>query len=475
MNTRLFVWHFLLLLALTSKAWCATYAPEQLRHDLKQLYETLQDSHYDLFAYVPKAMFDRAYQQAYDTMERPMDDLEAYRTLQPLATLAGMGHCSISLPFKAAYVPYVMKGGTLLPFDLTFVGDQAFIWHTYSDRPELAPGTRLLEIGGRPVANVLDDIGRFVAGDSLYLKRTNIEMTGFARLYWLTYGETKSYALTLQNSRGGRITIDVSAVPALQVEQKASTHRPITSPQREIRFHDEVAYLRPGIFLNQDASANLANHQTFEKGEFIQFLETAFRRIRENQSRCLIIDLRGNPGGDNAFSDPLVAYIADRSFRFCSRFSVRTSQVTKDFWAGVKDPALAGLRSALMDRENGDRFEFELPFVQPRKEEERFRGRVFLLVDRFTYSNAVTTAAVFQDYRFGILVGQPTADVPTTYAAAHSFNLLHTQLTVLYPKALMVRPSGDATFRGVRPDHEVADDVFTDRDEILMRALELAR
>jgi len=27
MNTRLFVWHFLLLLALTSKAWCATYAP----------------------------------------------------------------------------------------------------------------------------------------------------------------------------------------------------------------------------------------------------------------------------------------------------------------------------------------------------------------------------------------------------------------------------------------------------------------
>ena len=81
MNTRLFVWHFLLLLALTSKAWCATYAPEQLRHDLKQLYETLQDSHYDLFAYVPKAMFDRAYQQANDTMERPMDDLEAMEFL----------------------------------------------------------------------------------------------------------------------------------------------------------------------------------------------------------------------------------------------------------------------------------------------------------------------------------------------------------------------------------------------------------
>ena len=68
-------------LSLTAAVHSATFSPEEVRQDLKFLYETLQASHYDLFAHTPKADYDRAYQQAYDAIKQPMDDLEAYRTL----------------------------------------------------------------------------------------------------------------------------------------------------------------------------------------------------------------------------------------------------------------------------------------------------------------------------------------------------------------------------------------------------------
>ena len=92
-----------------------------------------------------------------------------------------------------------------------------------------------------------------------------------------------------------------------------------------------------------------------------------------------------------------------------------------------------------------------------------------------TVSQPYIVAAMIQDYKFGVVVGEPTADVPSTYGAAHQFNLPNTKLAVLYPKALILRPSGELASSGVQPDHEVIDDVFTAQDEILEKALQLAR
>jgi hypothetical protein len=46
---------------------------------------------------------------------------------------------------------------------------------------------------------------------------------------------------------------------------------------------------------------------------------------------------------------------------------------------------------------------------------------------------------------------------------------------VIFPKACMIRPSGDARLRGVVPDHEVSDNPFTREDEILDAALLLIK
>jgi C-terminal processing protease CtpA/Prc len=233
--------------------------------------------------------------------------------------------------------------------------------------------------------------------------------------------------------------------------------------------------LHPGVFLNTDGNANLSDHKTLEKGAFVYFMDFCFKMIRQSPAKNLIIDLRGNPGGDNSFSDEMIAYFAREPFWFCSTFYVKTSAITKTFWENVKDTQVATLRQMILENENGKVFESPVITFQPKEYVEQFKGNVYVLVDRYSYSNAVTSAALIQDYKFGTIVGEPTADHPTTFAAVHQFNLPFTQMTVSYPKAFIIRPNGDKKLRGLVPDIPVKDIPFNETDEILDFTLKIIK
>ena len=197
--------------------------------------------------------------------------------------------------------------------------------------------------------------------------------------------------------------------------------------------------------------------------------------FHKKKAKHLIVDLRGNPGGSNTFSDPMVAYFASRPFSFCSKFTVRTSQNTKESWKDISDSTLLELRTQILSHENGSRFEVSIPQYQPRKDSLRFGGKVYVLINRYTYSNATVTAAMIQDYGFGKLVGEATVDAPTVYGSIQNFRLPNTQMLVSYPKAFAIRPNGDSSFHGVVPDYQVKESILTDKDEILEYTLQLIR
>ena len=77
---------------------------------------------------------------------------------------------------------------------------------------------------------------------------------------------------------------------------------------------------------------------------------------------------------------------------------------------------------------------------------------MFVLTGPHSYSNAVSVAAIAQDYNFATVIGEPTADLATTYGAMETFSLNHTGIVVGYPKALIIRPNGDTRPAGVIPD-----------------------
>jgi C-terminal processing protease CtpA/Prc len=214
-----------------------------------------------------------------------------------------------------------------------------------------------------------------------------------------------------------------------------------------------VAYLRPGPFHNTEADAD-----SMDTTAFVQFIDRSFETFIENGATNLILDLRDNPGGDNSFSDPVIAWFADRPFRFSSNFRVKVSpESTAANQARLEaNPDASESTSQLYKKlyaasENGEVVLFTIPETKPRTG-QAFEGKVFILVNRYSFSNAVSAAALIQDYGFGVIMGEQTVDMATTYGAMERFTLPETGIVMTYPKALIVRSSGDDKVGPIIPD-----------------------
>lgn len=453
----------------------ASYSRAQLREDLSFLYTQLKSSHYNLFVHTSEKAYDAAYRELQGKLPEQATLLETYRLFQPFMALAGLVHSNLDYPFNRPYGAHISAKGKVFPINVTIEGEKALIKAVYPKDPAIEPGAELLAINGRPMKHVLAAVHRYLSGDSVALKGTMLDLISLPRIMWILEDTAASYAVKVRHLNGKIQTHTLDAISAETFEEMVSTEPEVFHSQRIFKFIDEVAYIKPGPFLNANADGNTSKTETFEKGEFMEFIDKCFAEIARKKANALIVDLRYNSGGSDTFSNELVAYFAERPFRFCSRFEVRTSPITKAFWQKFNEPGLEDLKRQILSHADGERFTVDLPHHAPNAEPKRFHGRVVVLVNRYSYSQATVTAAMIQDYGLGTVIGEVTADLPTTYGSIHQFSLPHSGISVNYPKALVVRPNGDTRFVGTVPDIVVPVDSFSTRDDILLKALDFIR
>ena len=131
------------------------------------------------------------------------------------------------------------------------------------------------------------------------------------------------------------------------------------------------------------------------------------------------------------------------------------------------------LANFYQQNKSGEVFTFDLPLSQPHSDKQ-FKAPVYVLVNRYSYSNAVSVAAIVQDYGFGEIIGEKTADLATTFGAMEKFKLSNTGIEVGSPKALIIRPNGDESPDGVTPDYVIPMPFSLDSEgKQLQQAVEL--
>lgn len=449
----------ILLACLTFNKPQEKYAPQVIKADLQYLYKTLQESHYNLFVNMPKTRYDSAYRVLYNSIKDSLGTLEITRLFQPFIALGNIAHCNMAFPAAQYFDSVIQHTNYLFPLTIEVVNGKTVVTNNFSDDASIKPGDEIAFDG-------IDKAATILAGESRAMKNTLMDLYTFPRVYWWRYGSQQTFTVKINKK-----AIILKGVLAARLEKKLETVKQPFNTGREFRMIGDIAYLHPGIFLNDASSGNTSEHSTFQNNEFIAFIDSAYLKIHAAHAKKLLIDLRGNPGGDNSFSDPMIAYFADKPFWFCRSFSVRTSEITKQFWKDVTDTTLQDLKQQVLSRQNGDTFSVKFNTFPPRQDSLHYNGKVYLLVDKYSYSNTVSVAAIVQDYKFGVVMGEPTADVATTYGATHELKLPNTGLNVSYPKALIVRPNGDLRSKGVTPEIILKGDPFSPGDEMLDDAL----
>ncbi len=430
------------------------FEPVEIRADFEALYRGLRESHYDLFARVSEAAYDQQFRDVLDGLNEPLTRIEIQIRFQRFVAVGNIAHARIEFP-APAFDAYRARGGKILPIFVRVAEGEAFVSETYSDEAAIAVGDTVVAIGGEPIGAWVERLVAHISADTPYLAHALLEIW-FPRLMWLELGDRQEVAVTVRKPDASTVTAVVPLTTREAMMAAAARAAPVLELDwmgRGVKVLEaDVAYLRPGPFME------LGREDAYDETAFRDFIDGAFAQILDAGSRALLIDLRNNPGGDNSFSDLMIAWFADRPFRFNKSFQIRISpnttasnQLRVEKSGGDPDRASNALAALYSNQAPGSTVEFELPFATPRTERQ-FEGEVFVLVNRYSFSNAVNVAAIVQDYGFGTVIGEETADFATTYGAMEHFELPRTGISVGYPKALIVRPSGDLSPRGVVPD-----------------------
>jgi hypothetical protein len=451
------------------------FSKEEIRSDFEYLADTLEAVHYNLYAYTKKEGFDSMYDEIEHSINDSLTVMQAYRLFQPYLALAKMSECVIFPPFGEYWGNYLRNGGTVFPLNLGFSKGKVFVKDNFSNESQISKGDEIISFNGKPIKEFMEGVYHFMSGWNEYYKNSYLENTNFSRFYWFIYGNCDTFHLEIRKKDGRGITVQLPAISGWDYEGKLSKQYPPHNPPREFRFiNNDIAYLYPGEFVNNPGKWDSLSQATrWDNKEFCHFIDSSFSAFRKMKAKSLIIDLRNNLGGSNTFSDHMISYIASKPFSFFSKAKVRTSRITKDFWKNINIPSVEELKQAILSHENGSRFEVSFPDNQPQPDSLRFTGNVYVLINRFSFSNTTSVASIIKDYKLGKLIGEETPDFVSSYGATQQFSLPNTQIAVTFPKGHFIRVSGDATPQSVVPDYQVEDNTSDGKDNILQYTIGL--
>lgn len=464
----------LVLASCASQSGGKTFRPADLRADFEYLYDGLQSGHVALYANRSKEEYDNLFAETLASLTEPMTLYESYLTFQKFTAYGSVAHASINQPVDA-FGQFQRRGGRSFPIFLRIDDGVSYVGEDYSGVHEITSGDRILSLNSISMEDWLERTGQHISADTAYIANSLLEFR-FSRYLWVELGEVDSFDLRIEKPNGEQLDI---AVPAKSwVGQRLdrlgrSSGFQLNGQARVSKMLDDrIAYLQPGPFINVRNPS-----RSWDNRRFIKFIDAAFEEFLAADAKTLIIDLRENPGGDSTFSDHMVAWIANEPFRFASEFLIRSSKeadaANAARLAGTPDAAagVSGLfAQKYVETPYGEQFSFDIPFFQPR-DGERFSGQVYVLINQRSYSQAVNVAATFQDYNLGVIVGEPTSDFATSYGSIETFKLPNTGLIVNFPKAHIIRPSGNRVPGGVVPEINIPSPIASMPTDVVLETL----
>lgn len=430
------------------------FGQNEILEDLDYLYNSLKDAHYNLYAYTSKEDFSKNYQNIKNLITKDsLTLLQATAIFQKVISAANNGHTEIDFP-GASYGAYAHSTGTVFPLEIAFENDKSLIRKNFSDNPNIKIGSEIISINGVLMNDVLAKIHPQVSAERAYFKNAKIEMYSFPRLFWQVFGKQDNFQIEIL-SKGIVKEHSIKAVNLIEDYEMKRTE--VLNAKMKLKFINKTAYLNPGDFSGDEE-------------KYQRFIDSAFVEIKNSNSKNLIIDLRNNAGGNDSFSDYLVSYFADKPFKWNSNFTLKTSQFLKEHTRKHNDTTDIYFQE-ILTRKNGEIYDYEFNEYQPQTKEKRFNRKVYVLVNRQSYSQSAVTASQIQDYKFGTIVGEETGEYPTLLASQFQYSLPNSGITVKVSKGQIVRVNGSKKQEGVIPDIIIKDHLLDEEDEILNELL----
>ena len=172
--------------------------------------------------------------------------------------------------------------------------------------------------------------------------------------------------------------------------------------------------------------------------EYKKYLQLLFSDVKEHGIRNVVVDLRGNGGGNSMVANEFIRYLPVDTYKV--------------------DGCYHRLGCFMLDY-TGEEY---IKLNNEKYTDLTFEGNVYLLTDSSSFSSAMLFAAYIKDNGLGTIIGEPPGNEPNGYGEVVNFRLGNSGLYISVSTKQFIRPDQECTDELVMPDIPCSGDETLD-------------
>jgi len=450
----------------------------KLQEDFSVIRTSLEEGHGALYRYSTKEEMDALFDAAFENIDSAMTEREFLCILLPVVGAVNCGHTSVR---NSKFITWLETQPVILPLGIRYLNRKPYLVRNYSDKEDIILGSELVSINGMPIGRIISDMLPAISSDA-HIETSKYHALSssvrFSHLYNIFYGVTLRYEVGYKNAKTGKIQATVvegmKQKNVLEAFQKRYPELNKTYPQLSFLEVEGIPVLTIRTF-----SSGALKRGGFD---YPKFLRETFQELLDNKSPALIIDLRDNGGGDDAFGKILFAHLMEKDYRYYAALEIKNNtfdflkytNLPKDQWTFPENRVKKNERG-WYDALGHPNLGVQKPIPPV------YRGRVFILINGRSFSATGETTSLMHYHKKAVFVGEECGS--GYYGNTSGFmvvvNLPNSGIGVSVP---LVRYSmavdGYPKDRGIIPEfpfEPTVEDVLANRDAILLYAVDLAK
>lgn len=442
-------------------------AKEQLAADIRFWHKVMEESHVNLYHAISKEALEQRENRLLSAVGDSISQTEAVLLFGKLAALLNEGH--IGMP-SSSVTDSMYTNSLRFPFLLQKVTDTEWIINRdLSSEQKLGVNAVILEVNGKPVSELNRQFREYYGGLETWRKQ---QIATYVRKLLFLHGMGSPYRIKARTESGQIIDFTTAGYSKQQADSlnkvlAASVNQP-AEPYTFTMLPDNIAYINYRQMVNSRTNP------------FSDFLKNSFTKIKEANAAGLIIDLRGNGGGNSSLGDSLISYFSTKPYVLSGGMKWKSSSHYKAFlklMENVGNPSENRFYNSLKEGEMYTYLNKNLR--KPLRKDLTFTGKTAVLIGPDTFSSANMLSDGIKSFQLATLFGEPTGEPGNDFGEMYNFMLPNTHIIARASTKMFTRADGDEkNFDPILPDIPVKPspkDLKEKRDVVLETAVNWIR
>lgn len=387
------------------------FSQQELREDYSLLRNIFETKHPSLYWYTSKDSMNFYFDSLYNAIPDSMTELQfGWKIIAPLTNKIKCGHTSFNMS-KNWYRFTRNKRIPAFPLFLKVWSDSMMVVANLNrDDSIIKPGTLVTSINGIKNHELVQQMFQYLPLDGYADNVNYIRISAnFPYFHRNIYGIYKNYRVGFIDSTGTEKSVLIPMwIPPIDTNHLKKPKPPSISRKQRKKERRESFRNMSIDTANSTAIINLNTFSTGEGKRLRHFINHSFKEIKKRACKNLVIDLRGNGGGEINMSTLLARYIKKTTFKVAdSAYAVTRS--LSPYTGKIKQGWLNNLGLFFLTKKRKDGYYhfgyYERKSYQPKKK-NHFDGNVYVLINGPTFSASTLFTHTVKGQNNVLVVGE---------------------------------------------------------------------